>query len=96
MMQLDFLRIRYIELAHMNHKMLKQIFIYLQTVMAHGIYLTDDEITLLKDRGTAVIHCPSSNTCLKSGLCDVQRLKAKEVNIGLGTGENKRIRLLIP
>ncbi|XP_076641594.1 guanine deaminase isoform X2 [Halictus rubicundus] len=56
-----------------------------KTVMAHGIYLTDNEITILKQRGTAVIHCPSSNTCLKSGLCDVQRLKEKGIKIGLGT-----------
>ncbi|XP_076292507.1 guanine deaminase isoform X2 [Lasioglossum baleicum] len=56
-----------------------------KTVMAHGVYLTDNEITILKQRGTAVIHCPSSNTCLKSGLCDVQRLKKKGIKIGLGT-----------
>lgn len=56
-----------------------------KTVMAHGIYLTESEISLLKERGTAVIHCPSSNTCLKSGLCDVQKLKARGITIGLGT-----------
>lgn len=56
-----------------------------KTVLAHGIYLSDNEITLLNERGTAVIHCPSSNTCLKSGLCDIQRLKSKGVKIGLGT-----------
>lgn len=55
-------------------------------MLAHGIYLSDDEIALLNERGAAVIHCPSSNTCLKSGLCDVQRLKSKGVKIGLGTG----------
>lgn len=57
--------------------------------MAHGIHLTDDEIALLKKRNTAVIHCPSSNTCLKSGLCDVQKLRSKGIKIGLGTGKNK-------
>ncbi|CAL7936456.1 unnamed protein product [Xylocopa violacea] len=56
-----------------------------KTVLAHGIYLSDDEIKLLLEHGTAVAHCPSSNTCLKSGLCDVQRLKHKGVKIGLGT-----------
>ncbi|XP_076548777.1 guanine deaminase isoform X1 [Osmia lignaria lignaria] len=56
-----------------------------KTVLAHGIYLSDDEIALLKERGTAVIHCPSSNTCLKSGLCNVQHLKSKGIKVGLGS-----------
>ncbi|KYN06027.1 PREDICTED: guanine deaminase [Cyphomyrmex costatus] len=56
-----------------------------KTVLAHGVYLEDDELTILKERGTAVIHCPSSNTNLKSGLCDVQRLKANSIKVGLGT-----------
>ncbi|XP_076236358.1 guanine deaminase isoform X2 [Calliopsis andreniformis] len=56
-----------------------------KTVMAHGVHLADSEIALLKKRGTAIIHCPSSNTCLKSGLCDVQKLKTKGIKIGLGT-----------
>lgn len=61
-------------------------YVFVQTVLAHGIYLSDNEIALLNERGTAVIHCPSSNTCLKSGLCDIQRLKSKGIKIGLGTG----------
>ncbi|KAL0105160.1 hypothetical protein PUN28_016657 [Cardiocondyla obscurior] len=56
-----------------------------KTILAHGIYLTDDELAILKERGTAVIHCPSSNTHLKSGLCDVQRLKANGIKVGIGT-----------
>nr|XP_033334241.1 guanine deaminase [Megalopta genalis]XP_033334242.1 guanine deaminase [Megalopta genalis] len=56
-----------------------------KTVMAHGVHLTDNEIALLKQRDTAVIHCASSNTCLRSGLCDVQKLKKNGIKIGLGT-----------
>lgn len=57
-------------------------------MLAHGIYLTDNELVLLNERDTAIIHCPSSNTCLKSGLCDIQRLKSNRIKIGLGTGIN--------
>lgn len=57
-------------------------------MLAHGIYLSDNELVLLNERDTAIIHCPSSNTCLKSGLCDIQRLKSKQIKIGLGTGIN--------
>ncbi|KAL6265415.1 hypothetical protein P5V15_002211 [Pogonomyrmex californicus] len=56
-----------------------------KTVLAHGIYLGDSELAILKNRGTAVIHCPSSNIYLKSGLCDVQRLKTNNIKVGLGT-----------
>ncbi|XP_001606359.1 guanine deaminase [Nasonia vitripennis] len=56
-----------------------------KTVLAHGIYLSDNELNIIHDRKSAVIHCPSSNTCLKSGLCDVRRLQAANVKVGLGT-----------
>lgn len=54
-------------------------------VMAHGVHLEDEEIKLLAARGTAVSHCPHSNTNLKSGICDVKRLIAGGVKVGLGT-----------
>lgn len=53
--------------------------------MAHGVHLEDDEIALLKERDTSIIHCPASNTNLNSGLCDVQRLIKAGVTVGLGT-----------
>ncbi|EDW58684.1 guanine deaminase [Drosophila virilis] len=56
-----------------------------KTVMAHGVHLEDDEIALLRERGTAIIHCPASNTNLNSGLCDVQRLIKAGITVGLGT-----------
>lgn len=64
-----------------------KLFVQFQTVLAHGVFLTDDELVLLEKRQSAVIHCPSSNTCLRSGLCDVRRLQAANVKVGLGTGE---------
>ncbi|EDV92665.1 guanine deaminase [Drosophila grimshawi] len=56
-----------------------------KTVMAHGVHLEDDEIALLRERGTSIIHCPASNTNLNSGLCDVQRLINAGISVGLGT-----------
>ncbi|KAH8417790.1 hypothetical protein KR222_005978 [Zaprionus bogoriensis] len=56
-----------------------------KTVMAHGVHLEDDEIALLRARGTSIIHCPASNTNLNSGLCDVQRLIKGGLTVGLGT-----------
>ncbi|KAH0955543.1 hypothetical protein HN011_011283 [Eciton burchellii] len=56
-----------------------------KTLLAHGVHLEDSELAILKERGTAIIHCPSSNTYLRSGLCDVQRLRANNIKVGLGT-----------
>lgn len=54
-------------------------------VLAHGVHLDDEELRILKKHGTAIAHCPTSNTSLGSGLCDVQRLLAADVKVGLGT-----------
>ncbi|XP_055525014.1 guanine deaminase [Wyeomyia smithii] len=54
-------------------------------VMAHGVHLEDDELRVLASRGTSVAHCPTSNTSLGSGMCDVKRLLAARVTVGLGT-----------
>lgn len=54
-------------------------------IMAHGVHLEDEEVKLFAERGTAVSHCPNSNTNLRSGMCDVKRLIAKGVKVGLGT-----------
>ncbi|XP_011494206.1 PREDICTED: guanine deaminase [Ceratosolen solmsi marchali] len=56
-----------------------------KTILAHGIHLSDSELAIISKRKSAVIHCPSSNTCLKSGLCNVRRLQAANIKIGLGT-----------
>ncbi|XP_053403346.1 guanine deaminase-like [Mercenaria mercenaria] len=56
-----------------------------KTVLAHCIYLTEDEIELIKERGSAVSHCPNSNLSIRSGLLDVQKLLQQGVQVGLGT-----------
>lgn len=56
-----------------------------KTVMAHGVHLDDEEKHMLAARGTSVAHCPASNSCLQSGLCDVRALIHAGVNVGLGT-----------
>ncbi|PSN46074.1 Guanine deaminase [Blattella germanica] len=56
-----------------------------KTVLAHGVYLTDEELPVLVARGSSISHCPNSNTSLKSGLCDVRRLLDAGVKVGLGT-----------
>ena len=57
-----------------------------KTVLAHGVHLEDNELVTLREKETAIIHCPTSNSFLRSGLCDVRRLMDAGIKIGLGSG----------
>jgi guanine deaminase len=56
-----------------------------KAVMGHSIHLTDREIASMAASGTSVAHCPTSNTFIGSGLCDVAGLKEAGIATGLGT-----------
>ncbi|GLE10611.1 hypothetical protein PINS_up022817 [Pythium insidiosum] len=47
--------------------------------------LTDAEIAHVAAAGTSVVHCPSSNLKLASGVCPVSKLMAAGVNVAIGT-----------
>ena len=51
----------------------------------HMTQLDDDEIERVARGGAHVVHCPSSNLKLASGLCRVADLKAAGVNVALGS-----------
>jgi len=51
----------------------------------HMTQLTDQEIDLVAQCGTSVVHCPESNLKLASGFCPVQRLMDAGINVALGT-----------
>ncbi len=54
-------------------------------LMGHAIHLTERERTALRDTGSGVAHCPTSNTFIGSGLCDVAGLARSGVPVGLAT-----------
>lgn len=51
----------------------------------HMTELSDEEIALLAETGSHVVHCPESNMKLASGICPVQKLLDAGVNVALGT-----------
>jgi 5-methylthioadenosine/S-adenosylhomocysteine deaminase len=51
----------------------------------HMTQLNDDEISLLADSGSHVVHCPESNMKLASGICPVNELMNAGINVALGT-----------
>jgi 5-methylthioadenosine/S-adenosylhomocysteine deaminase len=54
-------------------------------VMAHGIYLTDEEMDLAARLDASVVHCPESNMMLASGVARVTEMLKRGVPVGLGT-----------
>jgi len=55
-----------------------------RTVIAHGVHVDDEELATLRESGSAVTHCPSSNLKLGSGVADVVRLRQARVTVGIG------------
>lgn len=54
-------------------------------VLAHGIYISDSDIEILKNIKGGISHNPISNCKLSSGICDVVKLRKNGINVGLGT-----------
>ncbi|MGE8328323.1 TRZ/ATZ family hydrolase [Pseudomonas urmiensis] len=51
----------------------------------HMTQISDDDLALLVESNTSVIHCPESNLKLASGFCPVERLWQAGVNVAVGT-----------
>ena len=55
-----------------------------RTGIAHCIHLDEEEIELLAATGTHVLHCPSSNLKLASGVAAIPELMARGVAVAIG------------
>lgn len=53
-------------------------------ILAHCIWLDDEEKRILAETGTHVVHCPSSNTKMSSGIAPVAELRAMGTSVALG------------
>src|SRR5262245_11988513 len=56
-----------------------------KTLAAHGVWVTDEDIAILKRRNVGVAHNPESNMKLASGAAPVKKYLAAGVALGLGT-----------
>ncbi len=56
-----------------------------ETIVAHGIWLDEEEYTIMKETDTRLTHNPSSNCKLASGICDVKKHLDFGIIVGLGT-----------
>lgn len=55
------------------------------TIMAHTVYSTEDEIKLLAKRNVFSAHCPNANYNLSSGIMSVRKFIDAGVRVGLGS-----------
>lgn len=56
-----------------------------KTIAAHGVYLSDNDLDIIKENNVSIVHNPSSNLKLSSGFLDLARLIDKGINVCLGT-----------
>ncbi len=55
------------------------------SLLAHAVWLNDQEIEVLADSGAAVSHNPTSNAKLASGVAPIPAMRRAGIPVGLGT-----------
>ncbi|KAJ7271938.1 hypothetical protein B0H12DRAFT_1044019 [Mycena haematopus] len=55
------------------------------TILAHGVHLSDEEIALIAERKAGISHCPTSNFNLNSGVAPIGVYLDRGIKVGLGT-----------
>lgn len=55
-----------------------------QTCLAHCIHLNDREIDLMAEAGSKVLHCPTSNLKLGSGIANIPKYMSRGIAVSLG------------
>ncbi len=60
---------------------------YLQSklLLAHGTYITDEDIKLLKNKNVSIAHNPISNLNLGCGIAPISKFVKNNINVSIGT-----------
>lgn len=61
--------------------------------LAHSVWLDDEELDLIAERGAVVVHCPVSNMYLASGVARIVEMRDRQIIVALasdGPGSNNR------
>lgn len=53
-------------------------------ILAHCVWLSEEEKQILYKRGVKVTHCPGSNLKLSSGIAEIPDLMNRHIHVGLG------------
>lgn len=55
-----------------------------RSVLGHGIYLSERELAVAGETGTAIAHCPTSNLFIGSGLFDLRASQERKLPLRVG------------
>ena len=58
--------------------------LHANTCLAHCVWLNEEEIAAMRERNASVLHCPSSNLKLGSGIADIPRFVSEGIRVSLG------------
>ncbi|MCB0349087.1 MAG: 5'-deoxyadenosine deaminase [Bdellovibrionales bacterium] len=53
-------------------------------IIAHGVHVTDEEVEMLVQRKAKIVHCPSSNLKLASGIAPIESYRKRGICVGIG------------
>jgi len=53
-------------------------------ILAHSIWLDEEEKRIIRERGVKITHCPGSNMKLASGIAEIPLLLEQGIDIGIG------------
>lgn len=62
-----------------------QLFGDTPTLMAHAVYLTEEEVAMCKRENIYLVHCPDSNINVRSGIAPVKEFLELGLKVGLGS-----------
>jgi guanine deaminase len=56
-----------------------------RTILAHGNFVGDSDIALIRTRGAGIAHCPLSNVYFSDAVFPLRKILQQGVHVGLGT-----------
>jgi guanine deaminase len=56
-----------------------------RTILAHGNFMSDDDIALVRARGSGIAHCPLSNIYFSDAVFPLRKVLQQDVHVGLGS-----------
>jgi guanine deaminase len=55
------------------------------TILTHGNFVGDDDIALIRERGSGIAHCPLSNVYFSDAVFPLRKILRQGVHVGLGS-----------
>jgi len=56
-----------------------------RSVLAHGNFVSDGDISIIRDTQSAIAHCPLSNAYFSDAVFPLRKMLDRDVHVGLGT-----------